>query len=142
MRLRISQRGSRGHFPSACNVATVVCLVAFAFYFLHFFLFSVDFNLAKTVAHLQSLLQSTRQSEFEQLLLNPGHFGDAAPRPIFSRQGLRRKWDVPNLTFSPSQLEAFNHMVNHRLTLLFGPPGTGDNQAAKKLCCCFLLLKK
>lgn len=100
----------------------------------------VDFNLAKTVAHLKQLEKHPSFSVFEDLIRDPVTFGDQAPYPAVDVRLPRpcrehfKKFESHGLSLARSQYAAFKHLLSNRLTLLWGPPGTGKTHCLALSC--------
>lgn len=70
-------------------------------------------------------------------LANPVHWGLAPPADLFpdataSVAGILGR--LPSTTCTPAQLAQLTQTLGRRLSLLWGPPGTGKTQATSLLC--------
>lgn len=92
----------------------------------------VDFNLGKVSKRLRQL-DMEQISDFERLIMNPEMFCGTEPAlPELSTDGRDRLSKLHkrlgHLSFTKSQSRAFRHILQHPLTLLWGPPGTGKTR--------------
>jgi DNA replication ATP-dependent helicase Dna2 len=88
--------------------------------------------LPKTLKQLDTLGKEPESSTFEKLITEPGAFA-VAPKPVFSDEARRALDKLPS-RFSDSQRYAFKHICKFRLTLLWGPPGTGKTHCLALAC--------
>jgi DNA replication ATP-dependent helicase Dna2 len=99
----------------------------------------VDFNLAKTLKHLNQLCKSSVESMFERMVKNPSLFARRDRDQLVPEFASRCK-DITmvfvnaKLGLAESQKVAFAHMCSNRLTLLWGPPGTGKTHCLALSC--------
>ncbi|MDO9018375.1 MAG: AAA domain-containing protein [Deltaproteobacteria bacterium] len=83
---------------------------------------TVDFISDRIVARLQEL-DADPASDFLSLVRSPRDFAAAVAEPADFLHAVAQESARPGLT--PSQTAAFDHLVARRLTLVWGPPGTG-----------------
>lgn len=81
-----------------------------------------DYNSVRVVGRLAEI-DSQPSPECVLLLEDPHAFGGRRPGKPQVAAAARRL--LPVSGFAPSQRDAFEHVLEHRLTLVWGPPGTG-----------------
>lgn len=89
-----------------------------------------DFTSDRIISRLGAIDTQPRH-DFIRLLRNPRQF--AQDRSLF-KDSSARALQVADKTagFTPSQMAAFRHLLNRRLTLVWGPPGTGKTHFLAK----------
>jgi len=88
-----------------------------------------DFTSGKVIKHLEQLDRKI-DDDFIRLLKNPRHF--LVP-PRDKGGEIKTALEISSgVGFTKSQKQAFDHMVNNRLTLVWGPPGTGKTHFLAK----------
>ncbi|MGE0085994.1 MAG: AAA domain-containing protein [Desulfococcaceae bacterium] len=97
-----------------------------------------DFTLDNMLTRL-SELDEEPDNDFLKLLRNPAAFA--------SEIRMEKKADFIKTAekyagFTPSQMYAFRHFLENRLTLVWGPPGTGKTHFLAKALLCFVKICK
>ena len=79
-----------------------------------------DFTSDKLINHLLDL-DTTPEAPFNRLIRDPRAFAG----PVACPEGVAQRLQRPSDGFTPSQQAAFDQVAGQRLTLVWGPPGTG-----------------
>ncbi|MDO9516946.1 MAG: AAA domain-containing protein [Methanosarcinaceae archaeon] len=98
-----------------------------------------DFTSRHVLGRLKEINKQD-ENDFIQLLRNPNRF----TRRINENETVRANAMVyaQNASFTDSQKHAFEHIINNRLTLIWGPPGTGKTHLLAKSVLCFVKAKR
>lgn len=93
-----------------------------------------DFTSDNMIARLAEL-DAESDSDFLKLLRNPGAFSSEI---VMEKKADFIKTAEKYAGFTPSQMSAFRHFLENRLTLVWGPPGTGKTHFLANALLCFV----